>query len=47
VVAGRLDGAQRIARVRVRRGIESNGFGTLDLRWLEDSRRCCHRRTAA
>mgnify|MGYP001597087262 CR=1 FL=1 len=41
LVAGRLDGAQWITLVRMHWGIENNCFGTLDLRWLEDSRLCC------
>ncbi len=41
LVPGRLDGAHWLTLVRMHWGIENNCFGTLDLRWLEDSRLCC------
>lgn len=41
LVPGQLDGAQWLTLVRMHWGIENNCFGTLDLRWLEDSRLCC------
>ena len=43
---GRLDGAQWLALVRLHWGIENNCFGTLDLRWLEDSQLCCRQGNA-